>query len=190
MAPDRWKQLDLPLWVAVAIMVAAGWLVIANVEARTAAFADPQGTLRVRYPAGWLPVAGSTAALDVQDPFSGGAVPTRLIVAREPRAADRTLAQVATETALARSQQLTMYRVLSERRARVGGQDALLLEYAFVDDPHEIVLAAQRVPVVIRGIEAVIPTERTVYHVDLRAAAAVFERERVDFERILRDIQL
>lgn len=189
MAQDRWTRLDLPVWAAAAVMVAVGWLVIAGVEARSITFADPQGPLRLRYPAGWLPVPGSTALLDVQDPLAGGAVPTRLIVVREPRAAGRPLAEVATEAALARSQRLAMYRVLSERATRVAGRDALIVEYAFVDDPHEAVLAAQRLPVVIRGIEALILAEGATYHIDLRATATVFERDRADFERVLREIQ-
>ncbi len=190
MTQARWKQLDLPVWVAFAVMLALGWLVIGNVEARTISFADPQGSLRLRYPAGWLPVPGATSTLEVQDPLSGAAVPTRLIVVREPRVPDRTLGQVSTEAALARSQRLAMYRVLSEGSVRVGGRDALAVEYAFVEDPHESVLAAQRVPVVVRGLDVVVFADGVTYHVDLRAAAAIFEQERRAFERILREIQL
>jgi hypothetical protein len=188
-AQDRWKRLDLPLWVAVAVMVAVGWLVIRSVEARTVSFADSQGGLRLRYPAGWFPVPGSTSALEVQDPLSGAAVPTRLIVVREPRVPDRTLAQVSTETVLARSQRLAMYRVISEQSARIGGKDALLVEYAFVEDPHEAVLAARRLPVVVRGLDAVFFADGVTYHVDLRAAATIFDHERRAFDRILGEIQ-
>jgi len=188
-AQDRWKRLDLPLWVAVAVMVAVGWLVIRSVEARTVSFADPQGSLRVRYPEGWLPVPGSTAALDVQDPLTGAAVPTRLIVVREPRVPDKSLGQVSTETALARSQQLAMYRVVAERAGRVGGKDALIIEYAFVEDPHESVLAAARLPVVVRGLQVVVFADGVTYHIDLRSAAVIFEQERRQFDAILREIQ-
>ena len=177
------------VWVAVVVMLAVGWLVIRNVEARTVSFTDPQGGLRVRYPEGWFPVPGSTAVLDVQDPLTGAAVPTRLIVAREPRVPDKTLGQVSTEVALARAQQIAMYRVLSERAARIGGKDALIVEYAFVEDPHESVLAAARLPVVVRGLHVVVFADGTVYHVDVRAAAPIFAQERRQFNAILRDIQ-
>ena len=189
MAQERWKRLDLPLWVAVVVMLAVGWLVIRNVEARTVSFTDPQGSLRVRYPEGWFPVPGSTAVLDVQDPLTGAAVPSRLIVVRQPRVPDKSLGQVSTETTLGRSQQLPMYRVLAERAGRVGGKDALVTEYAFVEDPHESVLAAARLPVVVRGLHVVVFADGTVYHVDVRAAAPIFEHERRRFNAILRDIQ-
>jgi hypothetical protein len=190
MTQARWKRLDMPLWVAAIVMLAVGWLVIRGVEARTVSFADPQGSLRIRYPEGWLPAPGSTAMLDVQDPLTGAAVPSRLIITREPKAADKTLDQVSTESVLARAQRLAMYRVLSERAARIGGKDALIVEYAFVEDPHQSVLAAARLPVVVRGLYAVVFADAVVYHIDLRAAATVFDEERRAFDAVLRDIQL
>jgi hypothetical protein len=190
MTQERWRRLDLPLWVAVLVMLVVGWTVIRSVEARTVTYLDPQGSLRIRYPQGWLPVPGSTALLDVQDPLTGAAVPSRLIVTREAKVADKTLGQVSTEAALSRAQRMAMYRVLAERAARIGGKDALIVEYAFVEDPHESVLAAARIPVVVRGLYAVVFADAVVYHIDLRAAATAFDKERRDFDAVLRDIQL
>ncbi|HET8679239.1 MAG TPA: PrsW family glutamic-type intramembrane protease, partial [bacterium] len=108
-------RLDLPVWIAVAAALVVGWLLIGTVQARTVGFADPQGTLRLKYPSGWFAVPGSTNLLEVQNPLSGAAVPTVLIVTREARPADRTIDQVVRDGLLSRAQRLAMYRVLREQ---------------------------------------------------------------------------
>jgi hypothetical protein len=187
---SRWRRLDLPVWIAFAILLGAGAALTGAVEARTVSVADPQGSLRIAYPAGWFGTPGSTALVDVQHPESGAGVPTRLIVTREPVTSGRSLAQLASETVLARTQQLAMYRVLAQRELRVGGRDALAIEYAFVADPHEAVLTAQRLPVVMRGVEVIALADGAAYTIDIRAAAGVYDRERPTIDRILRGIRL
>lgn len=187
---SRWMRLDLPVWVAFAILLGIGTALIGAVEARATTQADPQGSLRVVYPAGWIATPGSPHLLDVQDPLSGAAVPTRLIVTRESIGSERTLSQIASETVLARTQQLAMYRVLTQRDLRIGGRDALAIDYAFVGDPHETVLAAQRLPAVIRGTEVIVLAGGVAYTIDVRAAASIFDRERSTIDRILRGIRL
>ena len=187
---SRWMRLDLPVWVAFAIMLGVGTALFGAVEARTTTQADPQGSLRVAYPAGWIATPGSSHLLEVQDPLSGAAVPTRLIVTRESISGGRTLSQIASETVLARTQQLAMYRVLAQRDLRVGGHDALAIDYAFVADPHETVLTAQRLPAVIRGTEVIVLAGGVAYTIDVRAVAAIFDRERSTIDRILRGIRL
>lgn len=184
------KRLDLPVSVALAVMLTAGWALLGSVEARTITFADPQGTLRLNYPSGWLAVPGSPNLLEVADPLSGAGIPISLTLTRQERPADRTLERIVSEGIPARSQQLVMYRVLGQRPLRVAGRDAVAVEYAFVTEPHEAVLAAERLPVVVRGIEVVILTNGAVYRVDLRSAAGTFDRARAFLERTLREIQL
>lgn len=184
------RRLDLPVWIAAVVMLAAGWGLVRSADARTIGFADAQGSLRLQYPAGWSPVPGSAALLEVQDPLSGAPVATTLMVERAPRPADQTLDQIAREGVLERSQQLAMYRVLRQRAIRVGGRDAVAVDYAFVADPHQSVLAAERLPVVTRGTEVVVATDKAVYRIDIRAAAGVIGRAQVRFERILREVQL
>lgn len=187
----RWRtRRDLPVWAALAVLLTLGWAVKGTVEGRTAAFADPAGSLRVRYPAGWLAMPGSAALLDVRDPRSGGGVPTSLTITREARPADRTPAEIARTGMLARMRQLDMYRVLSAEPARVAGQDAAVVSYAFVADPHEAALALERIPVVVRGLEFVVPAGGAVYHIDFRADSVVFDAARPDLDRILREVQL
>ena len=187
---SRWMRLDLPVWVAFAILLGIGTALIGAVEARTITQADPQGSLRVTYPAGWIATPGSPHLLDVQDPLSGAAVPTRLIVTRESIGSGRTLSQIASETVLARAQQLAMYRVLAQRDLRIGGRDALAIDYAFVGDPHETVLAAQRLPAVMRGTEVIVLADSVAYAIDVRAVASIFDRERSTIDHILRGIRL
>jgi len=184
------RRLDLPVWVALVVMLAAGWSLLRTTGARTVEFADTQGSLRLRYPAGWLRVPGSNALLEVQDPLSGAPVATTLLAHRGPKAADQSLDQAAREGAFDHSQQLPMYRVLRQRPMRLGGRDAVAVDYAYIADPHESVLTAERLPVVMRGTEVVVFVDQTVYRIDLRAAAAVSDRARAQFEGILREVHL
>lgn len=187
----RWvTRRDLPVWIALAVLLVAGWGLKSTVDGRMIAFADPQSSLRVRYPAGWLPTPNSTALLDVRDPLSGAGVPTTLIVTREPLLAERRLDQIVRAGILTRMRQLDMYRELSARPVKVAGKDAVAVSYAFVADPHETVLEAQRIPVVVRGMEYVVPTGTIVYRIDFRAADGVFDAARPTLERILQEIQL
>jgi hypothetical protein len=182
-------RVDAQVWIALIVLVALGLALVRSVETRMTEFTDQQGGLRAAYPSSWIPVPGSSAVLDVQDPLSGTGVPARLIVARAPRVADQTVGQIATESALERGQRMAMYRVLAERPAKIGGRDALEVRYAFVADPHQLVLQAQRLPVVVQGLQLIIPAESVVYHVDLYAAAEIFDRVRPEFERIISDFR-
>lgn len=187
---DRWMRLDLPVFVALAVMLAIGMLVIGSVDARTVSFADPQGSLRLSYPAGWLPASDSDALLDVQNPLSGGALPARLTVTRQARVRDQVLTDAANEIVLARGNTRSLYRVLSLEATRVGGKDARAIEYAYVADPHEAVLAAQRLPVVMRGIEIVAVEGANIYTIDFRAPASGFAKLRPALDRILSESRL
>jgi hypothetical protein len=184
------RRLDLPVWIALVVMLAAGWSVLRSTDAQTVEFADAQGPLRLRYPAAWLRVPGSTALLEVQDPLSGAPVATTLLAHRSARQAEQSLDQAAREGAFDRSQQLPMYRVIRQRPTRVGGRDAVAVDYAYIADPHESVLNAERLPVVMRGTEVVVFADQTVYRIDLRAAAAASDRARAQFDRILREVHL
>ncbi|MDQ7858466.1 MAG: hypothetical protein QN174_03315 [Armatimonadota bacterium] len=177
------------VWMTVAVMVGAGWALAGAVEARTVLFADPQGPLRLRYPAAWFAVPGSPNLLEVQDPLSGAAFPAGLIVTREPRPPDRTLDQIVRDGVLARVERLAMYRVLRERPVRVAGQESVAVEYAFVADPHHAVVAAERVPVVVWGKEVVVPAGGVVYRIDLRAVVHQEDRARMLLTRVLRTAQ-
>jgi hypothetical protein len=185
----RWMRMDLPVWVALAALLALGWAIIASVNARTTSFTEVAGSLRLRYPAGWMAVPGSSDLLDVQNPLSGGPMPARLRVTRQDRGAGQSLPLATSETVLARSQQLAMYRVIAQRPLRVAGQEAVALDYAFVDDPHGAVLVAERVPVVVRGAEAVLLVDGVLYHIDVRVPTGSSAGARPLLDRILRSVR-
>jgi len=187
----RWRtRRDLPVWIALAVLLIAGWTMKSAVEGRMSVFADPAGSLRVSYPARWLAVPGSTALLDVRDPISGADIPTGLTVTKEPRGQEQNLDQIARAGILARTKQLDMYRVLSADPIKVAGKNAVEVRYVFVADPRGAVLELQRIPVVVRGVELVVPVDQTVYHIDLRADNAAFDAVRRDLDRIVSGIQL
>lgn len=189
-AREQWVRLDLPVWIALVVMLGLGVLFIRQVEARADTWADEQGSLRLSHPAGWLPVPGSTALLDLQNPLSGGPLPVRLTVSRSARQGERSLAEVVNEVVLARSQDRALYRVLSLNAARIGDKEARAIEYAHVADPHEAVLTAQRLPVVVRGIEIVVVEGTAIYSIDFSAPVSTFARQRRALDRIMRESRL
>jgi hypothetical protein len=183
-------RLDAPVWMALLLMLGFGLLVIRQVDAKVRPWTDQQGSLRLSYPGGWLPVPGSAAALDVQNPLSGGPVPARLTVSRTPRVQDRSLAEVVNDVVLARSQERTLYRVLSLTAVQLGGKEARAIEYACVVDPHETVFAAERLPAVLRGVEIVAVEGNQVYSIDFNAAASTFAGQRRMLDRLVRNARL
>jgi RsiW-degrading membrane proteinase PrsW (M82 family) len=192
-ATNRGLHLDLAIWAVAVALFVAGRVSLDAVGARTTTFLDDTGRLRIPYPASWLPSAPSVrgqALLAIYDPQSGGAVLTALVITREPHDPARSASEVARDGALARSQRMPMYRMLSDRNLTVAGRDAVAIEYAYVEDPHATVLAARRLPVVMRGIEVVIPADGVVYRVDLRATEPVYARAHARFARMLAEARL
>lgn len=186
-----WKaRRDLPVWIALVVLLGVGWSVKSAVQSRTTVFADPHGSLRITYPARWVAAPGSTAILDVRDPLSGAIVPTGLTVTREPLPAGQSLDQITRREVLARSQQLAMYRVLTVDAVKVGGRDARQIDYAFVADPQGVAFNTQRLPVVVRGLEVIVPAGAAVYRIDFHAAGDVFEGVRPIWAGIERGIRL
>lgn len=190
METGRWRtRRDLPAWIALAVLLIAGWALKGSVEGRTEVFADPAGPLRVRYPAGWLAAPGSAALLDVRDPLSGGTVPTSLTITKEPRVQDQSLDRIARDGILLRAKQLDLYRVLSADPIKVAGKDAIEVFYAFVADPRGAVLELERIPVVVRGVELVVAAGPTVYRIDVRADNAAFGALRPTVDRLFNGIR-
>jgi hypothetical protein len=186
----RWRtRRDLPVLIALAVLLTAGWTLKGSVEGRMTTFTAPAGSLRIRYPAGWRAVPGSTALLEVQDPLSGGAVPASLIVTREARPAGQTLDQLGRAGSLRDLKQLDLYRVLSVAPITVAGKPAQAVTYAYVSDPHAGTLELQRIPVVVRGTQIVLPVGDAVYRIDFRADTSVFDSERPTLDRVIQDIQ-
>ncbi|MBI4279803.1 MAG: hypothetical protein HY660_15235 [Armatimonadetes bacterium] len=187
---NRWSRLDLPVWILLAAMLVAGWAVKSAAEGRRFTFTDPGGTLRLAYPAGWFGVPGSTHVLEVRGPGAAGGFPDTIAVTKTPAKEGATPETVAEEDALTRGKDLPMYRVLSVRKARVAGRDGMLVRYAYVADPFDVRPDADRFPVAVGALEAVVVDRGTVYRIRFLAAASRFRQmERLGL-KILQDVSL
>jgi RsiW-degrading membrane proteinase PrsW (M82 family) len=184
-----WSRLDLRLWVALLVLLALGLAPVRAAVGAVTIFAHPDG-LRLTYPAGWLAARRDGAALAVQAPVSRGPVPTELRVTAAPRPRGQSPAAIAAADAVARSGAFPLYRALAIEPASVPGAEAVAVEYAFVTDPHAAVLAAERIPAVVRGVELVVVTSTRVFRVDLRTSAGGFEQVRPTFDRIRRSVRV
>jgi hypothetical protein len=189
-APHHWKAHDFTVWIALIVLLALGLGVRAAAEGRDASFADAQGTLRLAYPARWLPIAGSGYLLAVEDPLSGALAPTGLTVSRDAAPKDQPLDQIGRADVLGRSRVFNLYRALSVDPATVAGRAAIAITYAYVADPQGGALASERVPVVVRGVEVLVATDAALYRIDFTAADAVFDGARPVFDKILRGVVL
>lgn len=190
-APGRaaWSRLDLRLWTALLVLLALGLAPVRAATGAVTAFTHPDG-LRLAYPAGWLAARRDGAVLAVQAPVSRGPVPTELRVTAAPRPRGQSPAAIAAADVVARSGALSLYRALAIEPTTVPGAEAVAVEYAFVTDPHAAVLAAERIPAVVRGVELVVVTSTRVFRVDLRTSAGSFEQVRPTFDRIRRSVRV
>jgi len=81
-----------------------------------------------------------------------------------------------------------LYRVLSSELVKVGNTGGVAVTYGYVEDsggsPH-----LSNLPVVIEGVDYLVPHEGKVYIISLEAAAADFAEHQKAFDRILQSVR-
>jgi hypothetical protein len=182
-----------PEWLVVLMVVVAlalGWVLIAAVGGQTRS--STVGGLTLRYPADWIQDA-DLAGMEGMSLYAGGLSGSQPSVAAgvlrelDPNA-PVSLDELVAQRGFAQAQSREMYRVLTSQRARVGSESGVALTYGYVRDaassPHLSAL-----PVVIMGVDYIVPHSGKVYVISLEAAATEFEAQRSTFGRILRSVR-
>jgi hypothetical protein len=182
---------DVGVALVVVIALGLGWLLMAQTEGRTRAYAEPDAGLRLAYPAGWISVDSlQDVLLKVEDPQAESAFKTSLSVERRDLdPADPPTLQTLLDRRVQDRGQLTGYHLLADDEATVAGQRAIMLEYAYVVQPIDTPRRAS-LPAVVHAREYLIVTKDRSYYVTLAAPADAFAAAAQQFEQIVGSIQL
>ena len=144
--------------VLVALMLMGLGILLRNsAQAATSLFVDEQSGVRAFLPVNWLITTdNSNFIVQAED---AGATPfkTLLRVALLPVGDEATPRNVVDTLTLQRAGRLSTYRVLSIQPTTVGDDEALEMEYAFVQTDNNPFLNA--VPIVVQGRDVVVIRE-------------------------------
>lgn len=193
-SPEEFKRGGLveafPVWIFFLALLVGGYYLKTNQQNQFMIAKDPQGKFQVTYPQGWIPKPGSPHRLEVSDPLSGEAFPSSFIVKLEALPKDSSLEKTSRATILDNQNKLSLYRMLSSKDIQIAGKPAVAVEYSYVADPQRGILEAERIPVVVRGVEWIVISGDTIYRLDFRASNDVFARKRNLFEKLVKEVRL
>jgi len=182
-----------PEWIVVALVIVAllgGVALMAGVRGQTAAVEVDGITLS--YPATWssagiVSARGEGVLVHVGE--MGGRASLALSVLREldpakPASMDALVAQRVFD----RGQREAMYRVLSSAPAEVGDTKGVAVSYAYVIDPQATAYQSA-LPVVMEGIDYIVPHAGKVYVLTLEAPADAYAGYETVFGRITKSVR-
>ena len=184
--------------VALTFVVAmiAAWLLRDAVLLRTATFTSPDGLVSVSYPASWFLApsttggsAGSSTLLDVYDPQSGTASPTRFLIHLRPVPAGSSLTQLRALTAGSRDVALQDYRELASHQVTLDGHPAIQVTYAYVADASTgAALAA--LPIVVQATDDLVIDGGQLITLTSMSDASAGAATQSTFDRIWQSVKL
>jgi len=191
---DRWFWGgEEPEWIVVALVLVAllgGGALMAGVRWQTMGVEVDGITLS--YPAEWS-AAGAPTSEGADALVSVGGMESRtsltLGVLREldpanPVSMDALVAQRGFD----RAQREAMYRVLSTAPVELGGKRGVGVSYAYVVDPQGTAYQSA-VPVVMEGIDYIVPHAGKVYVLTLEAPAEGYAEQAGAFDRIVDSVR-
>jgi hypothetical protein len=182
----RMRPKDLGVALVAALFLLGGLALMLATTGRTTTFQDELSPLRVSYPADWNSADSlQNVALRVVDPTTPGGVKTSFTVEqRELDPADPPTLQTLLDRRVEQRQQLTAYHFLAEGEGTVGGERALISEYAYVVQPIDEARRSS-LPVVVRAREYIVVAGEQSYYLTLAAPEAAYPAARRQFDRII-----
>jgi hypothetical protein len=209
----RPRREGLTEWSVIGLVILAliaGWVLKVSIQGQTAPFASE--TLSVRYPVDWLLGKDDEALFTVTDPDSLSTFKTTFNARVEPLgeveeqeyvfkvegvdASVKPLGEVtglnaaANRLVMRKNKELKEYNVLSARATTLMGQEALAIEYAYVDSPRAGWATAPSLPVVVQAVDTVTIKGNQVYVFTYAADANVFAQEKGTLAAILESVSL
>jgi hypothetical protein len=200
-------------WLVIGLVILAliaGWILKVSIQRQTATFASE--ALSVRYPVDWLLGKEEEALFTVTDPDSLSTFKTTFSARVEPlgeveekeyvfkvEGVDASVKPLGEGTGLntagnrlvmRRNKELKEYNVLSARETTLIGQEALAIEYAYVDSPRAGWATAPSLPVVVQAVDTVTVQGEQVYIFTYAADANIFAQEKDTLAAILESVSL
>jgi len=205
----RLRREGLTEWLVIGLVIlalVAGWALKEFIQGQTATFASE--ALSVRYPVDWLLEKDEEALLTVRDPDSPSTFKTAFSVRVEPLeepeereyvfkvegvdASVKPLGQVMGLNAaiIRRNKELKEYNILSTKETTLMGQEALAIQYAYVDSPRAGWATGASLPVVVQAVDTVTIKGDQVYVLTYAADANIFAQEKDTLAAILESVRL
>jgi hypothetical protein len=209
----RPRREGLTEWSVIGLVILAliaGWVLKVSIQGQTAPFASE--TLSVRYPVDWLLGKDDETLFTVTDPDSLSTFKTTFSARVEPLgeveeqeyvfkvegvdASVKPLGEVtglnaaANRLVMRKNKELKEYNVLSARATTLMGQEALAIEYAYVDSPRAGWATAPSLPVVVQAVDTITIKGNQVYVFTYAADANVFAQEKGTLAAILESVSL
>lgn len=187
---DRWAD-----WAVIGVLVLAlvlGTAVMAVAESQTVEAANAEAGLTVRYPKGWLLKPAESLAFQAVDPTAGDFKTTYQVQwmpvgASEPTTPTLTLAL--NNLSLSRAQQETAHRLFEVAEGQpLDGQPTMEASYAYVVKGND--LFAQRMPVVVQGLDIAVAQDGRIAVFTLLASKEAFAGAERDFRRFVESAEL
>ncbi|MCX6031113.1 MAG: PrsW family glutamic-type intramembrane protease [Chloroflexi bacterium] len=177
------------VWAAVIGLLVVGLLVRGAIEGRTQRFSG--NGVALSYPAGWSVLRDEQPGqfLHVADAFSPDQTPIGVSVRQLPAAevgrGAQSLGDLAMMWSNRQGQDLLGYNALGVEPAKVGGKDAVALDYAYVVQP-----PGAGVPAVMRAEDILLRNGDTLTLVTFAAPADEYEGQTATWRRILASLDV
>jgi hypothetical protein len=209
----RLRGEGLTEWLVIGLVILAliaGWVLKVLIQGQTATFASE--TLSVRYPVDWVLGKDEEALFTVTDPDSISTFKTTFSARVEPLeevkeeeyvfkvegvdASVKPLGQVsglnaaANRIIMCKNRDLKEYNVLSTTPATLSGQNAIAIEYAYVDSPKAGWATAPSLPVVVQAVDTVTVKGDQVHIFTYAADANSFAQEKGTLAAIMESVRL
>jgi hypothetical protein len=181
---DRLSVILVMMMVVFAI--SAGLLLQQQTSNQTTNYESRTAGISARYPAGWLVDERGNYVARIRDP-KARPFKTQFTIAVVPSGGQTTTRNVLDAITIQRSADLAAYRVLSIEDVAQGGTPQKVLRFAYVDaDPNPFI---QRLPVVVLGLDIVIPNGNRSIVLTYMADQATFENQRPTFDRFVASVR-
>lgn len=183
---------DAPVLAVALVLLLGGFGVRGTILHEVRPVSSAGAAISVELPADWIVGANGESGIEASDPTSGSSFSTRISIRRESGngAGDADLSGLAMARIVGLSRELAFFRQLSLSEATVSGRQAIRIDYVFVTNPHESILLADPVPVVVRAVEYLIPDGVDMVRVRLMADNNVYPREAKQLQQVVESIRL
>lgn len=176
---------DLPVLAVVLVLFLCGFAIRGAVHGEVRRYTE--AGLHFELPAGWTMSEQAGGGVRASNPMPGSTFQTELAVLREPLDGEADASSMARLIHLANEHKF--FRQLSASEVLIAGRPAVRLEFAYVVDPHELLLLSTPLPVVVRAEEFLLVEGTDLIIIRFAADNAIYSREVEHLHRLTTSIQ-